>query len=566
MKLLCIAAAWVSLASAASDACEGSEDDSLVAFSLKQRKHLKHQHVGPVEQSATWSSFSEVATKMTQLPWKDITWGPLDKYGKPANNFALGGCIVNGLLYTMAFAEGGGTNWEDYVQGIGTVVGGLVGLVPGVGPILSMVVTFAMSLFHAGSDDSALADLYKQIMKEVRTMLRAQEVQDAMAAAKGQLAGFMQMLAAMPMDFLVDNKTSQVEKYQHWYRVLERYITIMDASEYNIFGNEANCTLALAVPMQPNDKPSQDCLDFWAAGAIFFQFQYVLMHLNIMAQMAAFATFEAQRSTVLSALRGKAATYHKLLNASYQGFLKPMGPPTKCMWKGTSCNDATCKAMTLNDTQWDNENVSCITGCVTYFQTPFRVRFPNLCSAPDAKYPNGCSQSDFDFMHQIRIDETKGTYEPMLERLRNLSISSYSAEAKQMVHWLLNDPPKPNKTVPQVRFCQELCDEVHDNALNQDAQWGTTLKNLLNCRGACSAAILHTTPTKCYCANKCLELKQTFLTNIAPWQKSSDYQNGYPMSAHAFQAWVGTLAGNFFKDTCISLCHDQLPTSTLQAR
>ena len=398
MKLLLwIAAAWLSLSAATSDECEGSEDDSWVAFSLKQRKHLKHHNAGPVGQSATWSSFSDVATKMTQLPWKDITWGPLDKYGKPENNFALGGCIVNGLLYTMAFADSGGQNWEDYVQGIGTVVGGLVGLVPGAGPILSMVVTFAMSLFHDDSE-SALTSLYKQIMSEVRAIVRAQEVQDAVAAAKGQLAGFMQMLAGMPLDFLVDDKTSQVEKYQHWYRVLERYINIMDASEYNIFGNEANCTLALAVPMQPNDLPSPDCLEFWKSGAIFFQFQYVLMHLNIMAQMAVFATFETQRTTVLSALRGKAATYHKLLNASYQGFVQGIDPPMKCIWENGIDKSSGKPIWVLKYTKWDNEDVSCVTGCVASF--PFKFPQPQrLCLAPDPHFPNACRQADFYSMY-----------------------------------------------------------------------------------------------------------------------------------------------------------------------
>lgn len=40
------------------------------------------------------------------VEWDKIQWGPLDKNGKPSKDFAYGGAMVNGLLYTIAFVDG----------------------------------------------------------------------------------------------------------------------------------------------------------------------------------------------------------------------------------------------------------------------------------------------------------------------------------------------------------------------------------------------------------------------------------------------------------------------------
>ena len=535
-----------------------------MAFSLKQRKRQKHR------QDPKWNSFADVAEQMAKLPWKDITWGPLDQYGKPLHNFAFQGCLINGLLYTMAFAESGGGNWVDYVKGIGSVVGGLVDLVPGVGPILSMAVTFGLSLF--GDDtESILSKLYDQIMQQVQEIVRAQEVQDATNAAKGQLSGFMDMLSNMAQDFLVSPGSSEVEKHKQWYSVLEGYIRTMDAEEYNIFGNGADCIKPLSVPMQPVpfESASQVCQDFWATGAIVYQFQYVLIHLNIMAQMAVFATFENETKAALSALRGKAGTYASLLKASYLGFLHGIPPAANCKYEWYY-NATGIAGARLENSMWEGENVSCITGCVT--EVPFYIPFPSyvgppmnwnsmlpqFCTVPESKdTSNTCTQSTFDWVMWLKSNSIENTFEPMLTRLQSLADSSYSDLSQEMADWILSNPSGPKLTSSQVGFCEDLCEDVVGHALGINDDYGSTIKDAVGCSKACPKAFdaILANPTLCQCTVKlCPELRDTLSMNLF-WARISKHQQEEDA---AFDAWSSMLlSNNYFMMRCAYWCNQQ---------
>lgn len=84
------------------------------------------------------------------MEWGSIKWGPLDEFGQKTKSFAVGGGIVNGLLYGVAFAQSvgdGQTNWMDLVTGLGAVLGPALAAIPEVGPILSVAVTVGLALF-----------------------------------------------------------------------------------------------------------------------------------------------------------------------------------------------------------------------------------------------------------------------------------------------------------------------------------------------------------------------------------------------------------------------------------
>ena len=141
----------------------------------------------------------------------------------------------------------------------------------------------------------------------------------------------------------------------------------------------------------------------------------------------------------------------------------------------------------------------------------------------------------------------------MLAKLLNLSLSSYSDEAKGMVDWILNDPPPPNKTIPRsvLEFCEKVVDALADKAVQTVPDNAKNIKESLN--GACPAAlnVASATPTRCSCkTNKlCSGLSNTFI-QILP-------------SIPAGRLWVSLLGpGSYFMEHCNSRC-DDLPMSTL---
>ena len=159
---------------------------------------------------------------------------------------------------------------------------------------------------------------------EVKQLLKEQQVQNAITAAKARLSDIMNMLQEMPADFLhVSPNASTHCKHQYYYHVLFDYRVQMDVSNSNLFGFSVGC---IQSDGQPVVNPPETCLQFWASGAFIPQFQFVLVYLNIVAQMAAFSDDVNAKKNELDRLQRKAKQYLPLLQRSYQGFLQSVPP------------------------------------------------------------------------------------------------------------------------------------------------------------------------------------------------------------------------------------------------
>ena len=320
----------------------------------------------------------------------------------------------------------------------------------------------------SGSCQDALADLAKKIMQEVRQMIQEQEVRDAIAMAKGQLSGFLNALAGLPLTLLVDQQLPEADRNAYYLLSLDQYKTLMESAEQNIFGSFADCLQDQVVPLKAVDKPGKACAGFWAAGAIFLQNQYVMVYMNLLAQMAVYANNADLQKTLRETLQSKAATYHALLNASYHGFLKQIDPPnaSNCHYTGwPSCS----QVPSLDDAMWDGENVACVTGCSTDYFLKDVTWCPkqNPCTHPATatdKYNTQktwpiCSMMDFTIAYHIKVNETIAAYSPTLGGLKKLSEGSYNSSA--MVNWITNDPPAPIKSeLNSTGFCTSMCMDI----------------------------------------------------------------------------------------------------------
>ena len=464
-----------------------------------------------------------------------------------------------------------------------------------------------------------MADLYNKIMAEVKLLIRAQEVKDAMSAAKGQLAGFMQMLSAMPTDFVVD-PSSPLSKEQQWYNVLQRYISVMDASEFNIFGNEANCTMPMSVPMQPWSvkDASDDCLEFWASGAFIFQFQYVMIHLNTMAQMAAFGSKD-QTMTVLSALQGKAKTYFSLLNASLLGLVKGLPPDPECKWivpqpslhiQGMFVSRANGGHM--QDALWNGHSLRCVLGCIDAVQDDFDLKWApgtnvnqvgNLgdyrslpCSRPPIFITGSdvkpgtldekatfrlCSSFGFHYLSDLVTNETMLTFEPMVQALLNLSLGE--DDSKEIMDWLTASPPGPNgseavNSTVIGEFCGPVCTYLSYNACNSEdnCQRASSVQDLIKCTEVCSEALeafANSSKTRCNCKSiVCPAFKRGILNKLnnlpyESWYHDSDTLNpdsSKEVGPVVFAAWQASLLKTGgHQGQCEIECNRLFPITTL---
>ncbi|CAJ1427055.1 unnamed protein product [Effrenium voratum] len=176
-------------------------------------------------------------------------------------------------------------------------------------------------------------------MNEVKQLLKEQQVQNAITAAKARLSDIMNMLQEMPADFLhVSPNASTHCKHQYYYHVLFDYRVQMDVSNSNLFGFSVGC---IQSDGQPVVNPPETCLQFWASGAFIPQFQFVLVYLNIVAQMAAFSDDVNAKKNELDRLQRKAKQYLPLLQRSYQGFLQSIHSTSRLSAPTPTCPAAT---------------------------------------------------------------------------------------------------------------------------------------------------------------------------------------------------------------------------------
>ncbi|CAE7342143.1 unnamed protein product [Symbiodinium sp. CCMP2456] len=496
------------------------------------------------------TSFQDIAEQMSKAKWDKMQWGPPDANGKRAT-FALGGAMINGLLYMAAFVQGsvnGQDNWVDFAKGIGTVLGQAAMEIPDVGPFLSIAITFGLSLFGGSSDgmQAAFEKLYETIMKNVRKLITMQDVKEAMQTTEDRLGNLMKLLYNIPIDIgqIAGLPAAEADKRNQYWNALNLKLQFFEGSNAQIFGAQVGCVGSDGTtPLQRSDQIQTtdisvltECQQYWAHGAFLPQLHFVMMHLHLRAQMAFLASDAAAKSQQLQRLREVAGVYVPLLQDSYNGLIIwTQGYVPRCDWEYpanwsmngfsdcehsiSSTNSADCDRLNAQvknlylapATFQADPDVSCLTGCKTFKETNFPWPNPtNLCSTPQSGrgYPTLgpwplCSQEDIGMAAGIKTAELKAMFHPILEKLEKFAENKLGYSSSELLDWIQSHAQAPGtKTVGEAAdFCERFCFSIHDT-MKSGAGQALDQANALYAKFDCTETCLKASApvdTRCSC-------------------------------------------------------------------
>lgn len=442
-------------------------------------------------QEAKLKDFKDIADGIGKVKWDKVEWpSGIGTDGKVVkSNLAFQGAMIQGMFYTVAFAtswsKDGKVKWVDFVQGFGGIAANMANFVPTVGPFLSGFLTFALAFFGSSSPsigeqiEKALKALYEKIMKEVGDMMKKQLVESALVSCRETVSDLVRSLESMPLDLHPITDTMPAGEYR--VQKVAYYGTktsIMESQMKDIFGASVGCYSNGRF----NDSPPDTCKHFLYKGAFYFQFQFVLLHLNFLAEWA--RTVEGTAIQVrLEALRRMAQKYVPLLDRSLEIFLsfrttcsynypecwgqcrdaRPCIPGTPCLpcGIGNKCHESTAELQR----QERDEDVLERTRCVTNAKGEiFGAR--NLCEREGGP-GKVCSQGDFDGYWEAFAENVRNNFDPLLAILRKLTQEIPDATA--LVEQLVKDPVKERSTVSGAKttdpaLCDSACDKLGDAA------------------------------------------------------------------------------------------------------
>ena len=485
------------------------------------------------------TTWKDVANAMAKVKWDKIQW-PDKKANDGKSNFFYGGSIITGLAYTAAFAQsifsGGEVKWGDFVQGIGTIVGSvLVNLGGLIGPILSAALTFALSLFGGGPSISdmlkkALEELYKEIMKEVKEMFQQQEVEAALQRGKDTMSNLMEIVINIPTNIhstCLKDPCTEDEIRMNTIRELLEVKKYMEGHFAELWGSSVHCV----VNGQRVENPPPECIQFLEQGALFFQFQAAMVHLNTLAQLGAIIPDQYGQNQTVQDFQRQAARYAPYLSWSLETYVGAEAE-LKCnydypgCWGGTAhcspepvpgqppCWIEPCfqQATLIETVEWKEfEDVPCQVGCNPIVYMPFGD-YPkeSLCEHSHLQgIRPTCSQA---LLQKIVVEHkryTNQSFFPLVEAVENFTrpIPDAAKMVKDMVENAKPPAADRNQTFNVTEFCDSLCYGVlqfikyENKTKDPDAAYEKIHCPEL-CRGFFKLSNLTAPKTRCECATK----------------------------------------------------------------
>ena len=488
------------------------------------------------------TSFQVIAEQMSKAKWDKMSWGPPDANGKRAT-FALGGAMINGLLYIAAFVQGsvdGQDNWVDFAKGIGTCLGQAAMEIPDVGPFLSLAITFGLSLFGGSSSgmQAAFEKLYETIMKNVRKLITMQDVKEAMQTTEDRLGNLMKLLYNIPIDIgqIAGVPGTEADKKNQYWHALNLKLQFFEGSNAQIFGSQVGCVGSDGTtPQEASDQIQTtdmskltECQQYWAHGAFLPQLHFALMHLHLRAQMAFLASDAAAKSQQLQRLREVAGVYVPLLKDSYNGLLIwTEGDVGQCHWEYPANWSEVCPQLNANTGQWcqgpfddlyfppatfqADPDVSCLTGCKSFRESehPYS-NAENFCSIQQQGRGAAtlgpwdlCSEKDIGLATRIKTAELKAMFHPILEKLEKFAQNKLGYTASELLNWIQNHAQAPVSTpVGEAgNFCEKFCFSIHDTMTEtkgKSLDQARVLYDKLHCPETCLKASAPV-DTRCSC-------------------------------------------------------------------
>jgi len=284
----------------------------------------------------------------------------------PEVSKTLGGAMTG--LWTLAGAIISGAR-GDVLATIGqafTGVGQLVGLIPGFGPILSVVFSLFGAIFGAFGEDpmqNMLEDFRESILQEVVQLIARNDALNALDAAKSTLADFRRALDYLPIYLAALNKLNVTNETRNGmiYTKYDSLITMAETLRSRIFREPESITFSVQNPPESLDESIEARLQefekflrtqgftvdaaagsppraFNQLGAIEYQTVWVQMLASLYVARSASSPNPAGD---FSFIKGRLKDYARLLQISLDDLSRFQ--PLICKYEGAPQNDGTFK-------------------------------------------------------------------------------------------------------------------------------------------------------------------------------------------------------------------------------